>query len=257
MVRLMTGRMWQPATTILSRWWLVSPLLSRPIWFSAPMMVTHQAQRGKRFPLSSLPNLETVSMLFVPPRERETLVGRSVYVQLSGFALRKTTNGELGEVFPAAFAVVIFMMALELAGLHESSARAHSGLNKNSCRFSRHNRVFEPRPVESSVYSENSRADTRATHAAPAPLVGACTPNNCHRTTAPSKCSVSAVFTGFAGYSNRRTGQCHQQCDPLRRSLGHSVSTRRAQGLIVLVPSSSRDRLIVSVPASRTDQEPG
>lgn len=172
--------------------------LSAEIGYLPPMRAPGYAQRGKRFPLSSLPNLKTVSMRFVPPGERGTLVGRSAYINPSGFALRKTTNGELGEVFPAAFAVVIFMMALELVGLHESSARAHSGLNKNSCRFSRHNRVFDLRPVESSVYSENSRADTRATHAAPAPSVGARTPNNCHRTTSSSKCSVSAVFTGLA-----------------------------------------------------------
>ena len=89
-------------------------------------------------------------MRFVPPGERGTLVGRSVYFNLSGFALRKKTNGELGEVFPAAFAVVIFMMALEFVGLHESSAWARSGLIKNGCRFSRHNRVFDPRPAESS-----------------------------------------------------------------------------------------------------------
>ncbi|NLE60575.1 MAG: hypothetical protein GX616_19690 [Planctomycetes bacterium] len=78
--------------------------------------------------------------------------GRSVSVHLSGFALRKKTNGELGEVFPAAFAVVIFMTALEFAGLHESSAWARLGLIKNSCRFSRRNRVFDLRPAESSVY---------------------------------------------------------------------------------------------------------
>ena len=80
------------------------------------------------------------------------------------YVLRKKTNGELGEVFPAAFAVVIFMMALEFVSLPESSAQAHSGLIKNSCRFSRHNRVFEPRPVESSVYA-NRIDDLRQTPA--------------------------------------------------------------------------------------------
>jgi hypothetical protein len=133
--------MWWPATTFFpptsdARWLLDTP---------------GHAQRGKRFPLSSLPNLKSVSTRFVPPGERGTLIGRSVYVHLSGLAWRKKTNGELGEVFPAAFAVVIFMMALEFVGLHESSAWARSGLLKNGCRFSRQNRVFDPRPAESSV----------------------------------------------------------------------------------------------------------
>ena len=140
-----------------------------------------------------------------------------------GFVLRKTTNGEPGEAFPVAFAVVIFMMALEFVSLHESSARAHSGLIKNSCRFSRHNRIFEPRPVESSVYPENSRADTRATHAAPAPSVVACSLNNCHRTTAPSKYSVSAVFTGLSMNLSRKPDQV-----PTTETWGCEPNTRVA-----------------------------
>jgi hypothetical protein len=89
---------------------------------------------------------------------------------MSGFDMRKTTNGERGEVFSAAFAVVIFMLALDFVGLHESSAWAHTGLITNSCRCSRHNRVFPPRPAKSSVCPENLQADARASHAAPASL---------------------------------------------------------------------------------------
>jgi hypothetical protein len=38
-------------------------------------------------------------------------------------------------VFPAAFAVVIFMTALVFVGMHESSARALSGLIKKVAAF--------------------------------------------------------------------------------------------------------------------------
>jgi hypothetical protein len=41
----------------------------------------------------------------------------------------KTTNGDTRVLFPW-FAVVVFDSALEFVGLHESSARAHSGLIK-------------------------------------------------------------------------------------------------------------------------------
>ncbi len=43
---------------------------------------------------------------------------------------RKTTNGERGAA-PHCSPLSFFMSALEFVGLRESSARAHSGLNKN------------------------------------------------------------------------------------------------------------------------------
>lgn len=137
---------------------------------------------------------------------------RSVDIRLSAFALHEKTNGEPGKVLPAAFAVVIFMMALGFVGLHESSARAPSGLTKCGCRFSRRNRVFDPRPAESSVYSENSRADARTAHAAPAPSVITCMPNNCHRTIAPPKFSVFTVLTCSSGQPPATAGSMKHPC---------------------------------------------
>ena len=140
---------------------------------------------------------------------------RSVYIRLSVFASRQKTNGEPGEVLPAAFAVAFFMMAPGFVGLHEPSAGARSGLTQCSCRFSRRNRVFDPRPAESSVYSENSRADARTTRAAPAPSVITCSPNNCHRTIASPKCRLSAFFAWSFGRPqgmDRSTMSFRQAC---------------------------------------------
>ena len=74
--------------------------LSAEIGYLPPVCPPGHAQRGKRFPLSSLPNLKSVSTRFVPPGERGTLIGRSVYVHLSGLAWREKTNGEPGKCFP-------------------------------------------------------------------------------------------------------------------------------------------------------------
>jgi hypothetical protein len=63
----------------------------------------------------------------------------------------KTTNGELLEDnSPHTFAVVVFILALEFVGLHEPSARAHSGLIKNQVPLLRHNHYVQTRPVSCS-----------------------------------------------------------------------------------------------------------